>query len=113
MRSAAARQPGLWVATATMLAGSFGPALEPQRWWAALMVVTVGAIVLAHRGPLTRPTGAAAWALWCALGWAAWSAASVGWAADPAWAWEAAGRAWLVTGVLAAIVLWPGTATAR
>lgn len=113
MRSAAARQPGLWVAGAALLGGSFGPALEPQRWWPALVVVTAGMVVLARRGPTARPTGPCAWALGCALGWATWSALSVSWAADPAWAWEATGRAWLVTGVLAVIVLWPGTATPR
>jgi hypothetical protein len=113
VRPTAARQPGLWVAGAAVLGGSLGPALEPQRWWPALMVVTVGMVILAHRGPTARPTRVGVWALWCALGWATWSALSVSWAADPAWAWEAAGRAWLVTGVLAVLLLWPGTATPR
>jgi hypothetical protein len=111
VKAAATEAPGGWVAAATLLAAATGPALEPQRWWPALFVLAVGLVALTRRGPVDPPSGFPAVALAAAVAWATWSTASIAWAQDPAWAWEAAGRAWLVTGTLGALLLWPGTAS--
>lgn len=71
-------------------------------------MTALGVAMLALTTAPARPGRSGGTALAAAIGWAAWSSASLAWAQDPAWAVQAAGRAWLATGVLAALVLWPG-----